>query len=241
MAPGRARGHARATRPAWRRTKRDRTGASARNGAAARDVEDDPVALRSKCDFDRLSDARVTPQTFVVVSGLPASGKSTLAVSLGAALALPVLDKDAILESLFDGVRDVTAEDRRVLSGRADDLMRERALALPAALAVSWWRHPRSSDASGTPTAWLVASGARLVEVFLRCDPAVAAARFVQRRRHPAHHDARFTPAQLRDQFETQARFGALGLGTTVEVDANATFDAGAVTRDVARLMSSAR
>lgn len=196
---------------------------------------------RSKCGFDRLPVARVTPQTFFVVSGLPASGKSTLAAPLGAALELPVLDKDTILESLFDGMPEVTADDRRVLSRQADDLLRERALTLPAAIVVSWWRHPRSFEASGTPTAWLAASGARLVEVFLRCDPAVAAARFVQRRRHPAHHDARFTHAQLLDQFERQARFGALGLGVTVEIDANATFDAGAVARDVARLLLSAR
>ncbi len=37
---------------------------------------------------------------FVVVTGLPASGKSTIARQLCAALALPLLDKDELLEAL---------------------------------------------------------------------------------------------------------------------------------------------
>ena len=39
---------------------------------------------------------------FVVVSGLPASGKSTLGRALAAAWALPFIDKDEILEALFE-------------------------------------------------------------------------------------------------------------------------------------------
>ena len=38
----------------------------------------------------------------VVVSGLPVSGKSTVAAILNDALSLPLLDKDSILEALFD-------------------------------------------------------------------------------------------------------------------------------------------
>ena len=45
--------------------------------------------------------SQLTPPTFVVVSGLPASGKTTLAKSLALALGLRLLDKDDILESLF--------------------------------------------------------------------------------------------------------------------------------------------
>lgn len=40
----------------------------------------------------------------VIVAGMPASGKSTFALKLGQALGLPVLEKDAIKEELFDTI-----------------------------------------------------------------------------------------------------------------------------------------
>ena len=41
----------------------------------------------------------------VIVSGLPASGKSTLSRGLAAALSLALIDKDVILEGLFEIVQ----------------------------------------------------------------------------------------------------------------------------------------
>lgn len=40
----------------------------------------------------------------IVISGPPAAGKSTLAISLGKELALPILAKDDLKESLFDSL-----------------------------------------------------------------------------------------------------------------------------------------
>lgn len=56
---------------------------------------------------------------FVVISGLPGSGETTLALQLAPPLGLPVLAKDSILEELFDvkGVGD--AMWRRRLAGKA--------------------------------------------------------------------------------------------------------------------------
>ena len=50
----------------------------------------------------------MTAPRLVVVSGLPASGKSTVARTLAGALGLPLLDKDVFLEALFasDGIGD---------------------------------------------------------------------------------------------------------------------------------------
>ena len=44
----------------------------------------------------------------VVVSGLPASGKTTVGRVLSEGLSLPLIDKDAILEALFDSLGATT-------------------------------------------------------------------------------------------------------------------------------------
>ncbi|MFJ4183440.1 AAA family ATPase, partial [Streptomyces sp. NPDC089733] len=65
----------------------------------------------------------VSSVAYVVISGLPGSGKSTLARSLAERLSLPLIDKDVILESLYDslGVGDHAWRSR--LSRASDDIM----------------------------------------------------------------------------------------------------------------------
>ena len=46
----------------------------------------------------------------MVLSGLPGSGKTTVARPLGEALGLPLLDKDHILEGLFESLGVSTRE-----------------------------------------------------------------------------------------------------------------------------------
>jgi predicted kinase len=49
-----------------------------------------------------MAEASETPSLLILVSGLPASGKTSLAEEIGKALALPIFNKDAIKELLFD-------------------------------------------------------------------------------------------------------------------------------------------
>lgn len=154
---------------------------------------------------------------FVVVSGLPASGKSTLALRLGAELGLPVLDKDTILEALFERSPVEGSEQRHALSREADRLLSVRAGSLQQAILVSWWRHPASTENTGTDIGWLQGAGTEVIEVHVDCPPHLAAARFVRRRRHPGHLDARWDERTLRDAFSRHASLGPLGLGACIE------------------------
>lgn len=162
---------------------------------------------------------------FLVVSGLPASGKSSLGSALAQALAVPLLDKDALLEALFDqrGVGDTSW--RRQLSQAADRGLQQQAAKLPAAVLVSWWRHPRSTGDSGTPIAWLTSLPALPVEIHCRCSPAIAAQRFVSRTRHPGHLDQRWSRADLFATFSEQALLGPLRIGPLLEVNTEQAID----------------
>lgn len=108
---------------------------------------------------------------FVIVSGLPASGKTTLARGLAAGLGLPLVDKDVILESLYDALGVGDEAWRRRLSRAADDVLYALAADAGRAVLVNWWR-------PDTAPARLHALGARLVEVHCACDPALVAERF---------------------------------------------------------------
>jgi glucokinase len=156
---------------------------------------------------------------YVVVSGLPASGKSTVAVALAGELGLPLLDKDDFLEALFESRGAGDAQWRTQLSRAADIAFQAEAERAPGAVLASWWRHPLSLVPSGTPTEWLASLPGAVVELHCRCAPAVAARRFLERQRHPGNLDGRRSHAELLAEFERHAALGPLGLAPVVEID----------------------
>ena len=85
---------------------------------------------------------------FVVVSGLPGSGKSTLARRLASALNLPLIDKDEILDRLFDskGVGDSTW--RRTLSRESDVILQREAVSLDGAVLAAGWNGCRFGNSN---------------------------------------------------------------------------------------------
>ncbi len=155
----------------------------------------------------------------IIVSGIPASGKSTVGRMIAAGLGLPFLDKDAFLETLFDeqGVGD--AQWRSRLSRAADDALREQALRSDSAVITSWWRHPRSHIESGTPVEWLSSLHSNLIELYCICSPQIAAERFLSRQRHKGHLDHLKERAGVLALFEEQAALGPLGVARVVEVN----------------------
>ena len=155
---------------------------------------------------------------FVLVSGLPASGKSTLARAVAPLLRLPVIDKDDILERLFEtkGIGDLSW--RRQLSRESDALFQAAAAASDGAVLTSFWHVPGMPAASGTPTQWLADLSPLVVELRCLCPAAVASARFLARQRHQGHLDGTRDPDEVRRTFEELEAIGAPILRDVVEV-----------------------
>jgi predicted kinase len=137
---------------------------------------------------------RLPPGVFVVVSGPPASGKTTLARAIAPAVGLPLIAKDTIKEALMAvlPVPDVAAS--RVV-GRASvaALLAVAAQSGGAVLESVWHRSYAADDLRRLP--------GNVVEVFCRCDPRIAARRYALRAdsREAGHFDAERMTGELRN------------------------------------------
>jgi hypothetical protein len=156
---------------------------------------------------------------FVVISGLPGSGKTTLARRLAPALNLPVVDKDDILDRLFESKGMGDALWRRALSRESDAILEREAAASNGAILVSFWRLRGMPPDSGTPTDWLAALSDHVVNVHCACQPEIAAVRFLGRARHPGHLDAEASPKVVLARFRRLSAFERLDIGQRVLVE----------------------
>ena len=176
---------------------------------------------------------------YVVVSGLPGSGKSVLARRLAPLLNLPVIDKDDILERLFEakGVRD--AASRRALSRESDEILRQEALNSEGAVLVSFWHLADMDHDSGTPTEWLRPLSSRVVTLHCICPPEIAADRFLARQRHPGHRDENRSKEDILASIRAISQLGPLAIAPGIEVDTSrAEPDVEPIARETIRLMN---
>lgn len=156
---------------------------------------------------------------FVVVSGLPGSGKTRLARRLAPALGLALIDKDDILERLFEtkGVGDLTW--RRALSRESDTILQRDAVVSDGAVLVSFWRQSGMPEDSGTSIEWIAGLSAPVVSVRCVCDVETAAARFIQRTRHPGHLDDGRSHPEILASIRALAVLPAIAVGEQIDVD----------------------
>jgi hypothetical protein len=156
---------------------------------------------------------------FVVVSGLPGSGKTTVARALAPLMNLPMIDKDDVLERLFrsKGVGDPAW--RRRLSRESDAILQATASASSGAVVSSFWHVPGMPSDSGTPTDWLPMLSRTVVNVHCDCPASIAAERFVRRVRHVGHLDGMRTTGEVLASLQALTPLGPLGIGEPVVVD----------------------
>ena len=171
---------------------------------------------------------------FVVVSGLAASGKTSLAEPLAQALGVPLISKDAIKEALFEAVGHGGMAWSKTLSGAADAAMVRIAQDLDIAVLDNFWY-------AETVDELLAPLPRPIVEVFCRCDPEVAYERFRTRVRHPGHADQERDPDTLRAPFFTRAKKLPLRtLGPVVEVNTQLPVDVASVAARVVEAATGA-
>jgi len=155
----------------------------------------------------------------IVVTGLPASGKTTVARKLARQLDYPLLDKDDFLEVQYEKQFPQTRDERRQLSKISDMLFQQSALNLDTAVLVSHWRPSCGPQNTGTPTDWLQDVFGQVVEVHCQCSPETATIRFLARTRHPGHRDQDRDPADLAASLVQLSNGYPLGLGPVLTIN----------------------
>ena len=117
----------------------------------------------------------------IIIAGMPATGKSTLARSLSEAFSFPILEKDDIKQEMFDtiGYRDLT--EKRALDVAANAILLRCAEAILSKGQPLIVVNNFDSSMSGKVQDMIDRTGCRCVTVFLNGDPDVLYERYVAR------------------------------------------------------------
>ena len=161
-------------------------------------------------------------RTLILMSGYPASGKSTLGAALATELNWPLINKDALLAVIFDALGGANGD--AALSLRSGQ----------AAWAVFWFMaatHPHAvldtniEPKNAEQRAKLEALGADIIEVHCDCPPDLAITRYAARAQgdRPAQRMTTLTPDRIA-KYE-----GPVGIGRLVRVDTTKPVDISAV------------
>jgi predicted kinase len=124
----------------------------------------------------------------IVLTGIPASGKSTVAAKLADALSLPVLAKDEFKEALFDTIGFSCYAEKRKLDHAANAVLLKAAEALLRSGQSVILDNNFDGAAAEALNALTERMGARCVTVFFGGDTEAFYRRYVERDRLHLRH-----------------------------------------------------
>ena len=172
------------------------------------------------------------PPVLVVVTGMPSSGKTTVAEGLARRLRLPLIAKDEIKESLYDSLGASDASSSALLGGAVYALIFSLARTLLGSgvsviVEANFFRHQEPQFAALPEH--------RLVQ--LHCDAPIATLleRYAARSRHVGHHDAEKIK-ELPGRFESGAHDALRVPGDLVDLDTTQPVDLDALANRIREL-----
>jgi predicted kinase/predicted nucleotidyltransferase len=163
----------------------------------------------------------------VIVTGMPASGKTTIARSLSRRLGLPLIAKDEIKERLYDALGTGNAEWSGRLGTAAYGLIFDVArelLEVGASLIVE------ANFFRGSEARFRALPRHRVVQIHCDAPLDVVVDRYARRSRHPGHNDDEKI-GELEARFESGAHAPLDLEGELIVLDTTATVDEEALSR----------
>jgi predicted kinase len=129
-------------------------------------------------------DHEMDEDVVVVVTGIPASGKTTLATALSAQLGWPLISKDVVKEALFEALGTGEFQWSQRLGRAGHVVMYSLAATIPRVILEAHFQR-------GVAEPELLALNRRIVQIYCRCPVDLAAERYRRRigdpNRHPGH------------------------------------------------------
>lgn len=166
----------------------------------------------------------------VVVTGIPGSGKTTLANALSVQMGWPLISKDVVKEALFDalGTGDLQWSQRL---GRAGHLvMYSLAATIPRVILEAHFQR-------GLAEPELLALNRRMVQVYCRCPIDVAAERYRRRIDDPNRHAGHLPEHQSDEVIERWMKDAPAPLdlpdALLIEIDTTVPVDIGTVANSI--------